>query len=451
MQYPLPHAVEAVLAALENAGYEAYLVGGCVRDHLMGRTPQDYDITTSALPEQTLQVFSHLRVIETGLKHGTVTVVCEGMPLEITTYRTDGSYSDSRRPDSVQFTRSLREDLARRDLTVNAMAMDRLGNITDPFGGCGDIKAKLLRTVGDADTRYAEDALRILRTLRFASKLGFCIESATEAALLRGKEHLHRISAERIFSELTALLMGDGARDVLVNYFPIISTVLPELAPMYGMQQYNPYHIYDVWQHTAAVVDAAPKTPALRWAALLHDCEKPSCFHRDEKGIGHFYGHAQKSAKLADKILRRLKASNALREEVCALIDVHDDPMPLSDKVVRKRLSKLGEERFFRVLQLKEADSRGQNPEKLPASLQHLEALRQTAERLLQTEGVITVATLAVNGADLMALGLSGKAIGKAQQNLLTRVLDGKLKNNREALLKAAKQNAPKKPAQVRE
>ena len=444
MQYPLPQAVQYALTALENAGFEAYLVGGCVRDRLMGRTPQDYDITTSALPEQTLQVFSHLHVIETGMKHGTVTVVCEGMPLEITTFRTDGSYSDSRRPDSVQFTRSLREDLARRDLTVNAMAMDRAGNITDPFGGADDIRAKLLRTVGDADTRYAEDALRILRTLRFASKLEFQIESATEAALLRGRKSLCRISAERIFSELTALLMGDGAGHVLAEYFPVISAALPELTPMYGMQQYNPYHIYDVWRHTAAVVDAAPKTPALRWAALLHDCEKPSCFHRDEKGIGHFYGHAQKSAKLADKILRRQKASNALREEVCALIDVHDDPMPLSDKVVRKRLSKLGEERFFRVLQLKEADARGQNPEKLQASLQHLEDLQKTANRLLQTEGVITVATLALNGTDLMALGLSGKAIGKAQQNLLARVLDGKLKNDREALLKAAKQYLPK-------
>ncbi|MBQ9959341.1 MAG: HD domain-containing protein [Oscillospiraceae bacterium] len=451
MQNTAYRAAQTVLAQLNAAGHEAYLVGGCVRDRLMGRVPNDYDITTSALPQQVKDVFADLHTIDTGLAHGTVTVMVDGFPTEITTYRTESGYSDSRHPDKVGFVRSLKEDLARRDLTVNAMAMDSAGTVHDYFGGEADLRAGLLRAVGDADARFTEDPLRMLRTLRFAAKLGFATEPQTEAALYRNREKLSLVAMERIREELIGLLMGDSAGRVLAEHFTVLCVFMPQLLPMQDMPQHNPHHIHDLLHHTAAVVDAAPKDPALRLAAFFHDCAKPACFHLDEKGVGHFYGHAQKSAALADELLRQLKAGNALREEVCTLVAGHDDPMPLSDKVVRKRLSKYGETRFFRLLQLKEADDRGKAPDTMQQGLAHIHQLRETAARLLKTEGCITLRTLAVNGGDLAAMGYSGKEIGKALQSLLNRVLEGKLANTRDALLAAAKRNAPKKSAQVRE
>ena len=296
MDWVLPAQVNTALARLHDAGYEAYIVGGCVRDRIMGREPKDYDITTSALPEQTAAVFAGERIIETGMKHGTVTVLLDGEPLEITTFRIDGTYSDSRHPDAVTFTPSLREDLARRDFTMNAMAYSSETGLVDPFGGQADIAAKYIRCVGDPDLRFREDALRILRALRFSSVLGFPIEPETDGAARYLCLLLKKISAERVFSELKQLLCGPDVRRVLLDYAGVLGAVLPEILPMQGFDQRNPHHCYDILEHTAAAVEAMPPEPALRLAALLHDVGKPECFFTDEDGVGHFYGHPKAGA-----------------------------------------------------------------------------------------------------------------------------------------------------------
>ena len=310
---PLPAGVSRALTMLESAGFEAFIVGGCVRDALRGITPKDYDITTSALPEETKSVFRDWRVIETGIQHGTITVVMDGMPLEITTYRTEGTYSDNRHPDSVSFTASLREDVARRDFTMNAIAYSPTRGMIDHFGGAEDIRRGIIRCVGDPATRFREDALRMMRGIRFASVLGFAIEKNTAAAIHENKERIPTVSAERIRVELTKLLCGANVKNVLMDWWDVIGTVIPEILPMHGFDQKTPYHIYDVWEHTAVAVSNIPPDPHLRLCALLHDIGKPPSFFTDEKGVGHFYGHPAVSARMTEEILARLKYDNATR------------------------------------------------------------------------------------------------------------------------------------------
>ena len=316
----LPAPVEQALARLTAAGFEACVVGGAVRDALRGAEAKDWDVATSALPRQVEQVFSGERLVETGLRHGTVTVVLAGLPLEITTYRVDGAYTDHRRPDGVHFTRSLTEDLRRRDFTVNAMAYAPGRGLADPFGGQADLAAGVLRCVGEPDRRFQEDALRILRGLRFSAQLGMRLEPDTADALRRNRELLADIAPERAQSELTGLLCGAHAGAVLTAFPEVLAVPIPELKPLWGFDQHNPHHDRDVWAHTAAVVDAIPPVPALRWAALLHDVGKPGCFSLAEDGVGHFYGHAQRSTELAEDILRRLRLDNTRRQEVLQLI-----------------------------------------------------------------------------------------------------------------------------------
>ena len=286
----IPEGVRVLLERLEAAGYEAWCVGGCVRDALLGRTPEDWDVTTSALPEETMAVFGD-QALPTGLKHGTVTVKTGDGPVEVTTYRLDGAYRDHRRPESVAFTASLEEDLARRDFTVNAMALDLRRELRDPFGGRADLARGLLRCVGDPDRRFQEDALRILRGLRFAAALGLEIEPGTAAAVRRNREGLRDIAAERIQVEFFKLLPGKGAAAVLRGYPEVFGVFWPELLPMVGFGQRNRHHCYDVWEHTLHALDAVPGDVVLRCAMLLHDVGKPACFTLDEKGVGHFYGH----------------------------------------------------------------------------------------------------------------------------------------------------------------
>ena len=430
--WELPAQVNTALARLHDAGYEAYIVGGCVRDRIMGRVPKDYDVTTSALPEQTAAVFAGERVIETGMKHGTVTVLLDGEPLEITTFRIDGTYSDSRHPDAVTFTPSLREDLARRDFAMNAMAYSPETGLVDPFGGQTDIAGKLIRCVGEPEQRFREDALRILRALRFSAVLGFPIEPETAAALRAEAPLLKNISAERVFSELKQLLCGPAVRRVLLDYPDVLGAVLPEILPMRGFDQRNPHHCYDILEHTAAAVEAIPAEPALRLAALLHDAGKPECFFIGEDGIGHFYGHPKVSARIAEDVLDRLRSDKATKERVTTIVLNHGLLIEDNEKSVRRALHKLGTKRFFDLLAMMRADNLGQSAE-LRWIQGYYDRLEEIAKEILANEACFSLKDLAVRGSDL---GLPpGPAVGKALNTLLEAVMDGNVPNERAALL----------------
>lgn len=431
----LPEGVARALSMLEAAGYEAFIVGGCVRDALMGIPPKDYDITTSAQPGQTKAVFADFHVIETGIQHGTVTVMMEGMPLEITTYRTEGTYSDNRHPDSVAFTTSLREDVARRDFTMNAIAYSPARGLIDHFGGEADIREGVIRCVGDPDTRFREDALRMMRGIRFASVLDFRIEENTAAAIRGNKERIPSVSAERIQVELTKLLCGDNVRSVLMDWWDVLGTVIPEILPMHGFDQKTPYHIYDVWEHTAVAVQETPPVPYLRLSALLHDVGKPSSFFTDEKGIGHFYGHPAVSARMAEEILTRLKYDNVTRRRVITLVKEHDRIIEPKETAVKRALSRLTPEVFFDLLTIKRADNLAQAPN-YRDRLETYDTMEDMARDMLAKNECISVASLAVNGNDLIALGMKpGKEIGEMLSHLLDRVIRGKLENDRDVLL----------------
>ena len=434
----LPKSVQKVLQTLENAGFEAWCVGGCVRDSLLGRVPGDWDVTTSALPEETMAVFgSH--AFPTGLQHGTVTVRSEHEPIEVTTYRVDGAYHDHRRPDSVTFTRSLEEDLRRRDFTVNAMAMDLRGQLRDPFGGQEDLKHGILRCVGEPDKRFDEDALRILRGLRFAATLDFTIEEETAASIHRNRDLLREIAVERIQVELFKLLAGKHAAAVLRQFPDVIGVFWPEILPMVGFDQRNRHHCYDVWEHTLHAVEAVPCDPVLRCAMLLHDIGKPSCFTMDEAGTGHFYGHSAVSRDLADGMLRRLKCGNELRETIVTLVDWHDREIPRTDKGVRRALRVLGEENLRRLLHIKRGDNMGQAPEYRHRQVE-IDKGEAIMERLLAEDACFSLKQLAVNGHDMLVLGLTGPAIGNTLNALLDVVVNGEVPNQREALLNKVKE-----------
>ena len=440
----LPAQVRDTLNCLHRAGHEAWIVGGCVRDLLLGRTPTDYDITTSALPGQTKAVFRDRRVVETGIRHGTVTLLAEGMPLEITTYRVDGTYSDARHPDGVTFTASLREDAARRDFTINAMAYAPGLGLRDYFGGQADLSRRLIRAVGDPDQRFREDALRVLRAIRFAAVLGFDLEEETAGAARRQAAGLEKVSAERVFQELSKLLCGPKAGQVLLAYPDILGQVIPELLPMVGFDQHSRHHCYDVYTHTAVAVDHVPPRLGLRLAMLLHDIGKPDTFSLGEDGQGHFYGHHRRSMELAEEILRRLRAPKKLREEVVTLVRYHDAPIEEDPARLRRWLHKLGPERFFALLDIQRGDAAGQGLAYC-TRIQRADRLESLARGLLAQAPCLTLADLAVDGRDLLALGYRGPALGRALQGLLEEVLAGRLPNEKSALLQWAKENDAKK------
>ena len=425
----IPDSVLELMEQLENAGYACHCVGGCVRDWLMGMEPHDYDCCTSATPEEMQEIFADRQLVLAGLKHGTVGVVTGSGVVEITTFRTEGGYADSRHPDWVHFVRSLREDLARRDFTVNAMAYSPCRGLSDPFGGQEDLKKGILRAVGDPGLRFREDALRILRGLRFAARFGFRIEERTGAAMYEEIAGLDSLAKERIFVELEGFLKAAKADD-LVNGAGLILRCIPELAPAVGFDQKNPHHDHDIFTHTAMVVQRVPPEPELRWAALLHDVGKAATFSVDDSGVGHFFGHAAVGAEMADGILRRLKASNALRDEVVWLVKHHMDRWPCEEKSARRLLSRHGLTRMERLTMLQMADFGGDGgSEELRP---WLELLRELAQR----EGELTLKNLAVKGSDLMEFGFTpGPELGKTLNGLLEKVLTGELPNDRDALL----------------
>jgi len=433
-----PEFVKKVLLKLEEAGYEAWCVGGCVRDSLMGREPGDWDVTTSALPEETMAVFGEY-AFATGLQHGTVTVRSDHQSVEVTTYRVDGAYHDHRRPDSVTFTCSLEEDLRRRDFTVNAMAMDLRGELRDPFGGQADLKSGILRCVGEPDRRFEEDALRLMRGLRFAAVLGFDLEKNTAVSIHRNKEALKDIAVERIQVELFKLLEGRNAAEILRQFPDVIGVFWPEILPMVGFDQRNHHHCYDVWEHTLHAVASVPGDAVLRCAMLLHDIGKPCCFTVDGKGIGHFYGHGAISRELSDAMLRRLKCGNELRETIVRLVEWHDREIQRTDKAVRRALRVLGEENLRRLIHIKRGDNLAQASEYHHRQIE-IDKAEAILNRLIEENACFSLKQLAVNGRDMMRLGLEGPAIGKVLNLLLDAVINGEAPNEYEVLVNKATQ-----------
>ena len=432
--FDLPSQVSYALNGLNAAGYEAFIVGGCVRDILRQKAPADYDITTSAEPEQTKAVFEGEKIIETGIKHGTVTLLKDNMPLEITTYRIDGDYADNRRPNSVQFTKSLTEDLARRDFTVNAMAFSEKTGVVDPFGGVDDLQNRIIRCVGDADLRFNEDSLRIMRAIRFASVLGFKIEENTKTSIFKNKNLLKNISAERIATELVKLLCGKNVKQIIVDYFEVLEVILPEIGKMKNFDQNNPHHIYNLIEHTAVAVENTPAEVPLRLAMLLHDCGKPDALTTDEQGISHFYGHPKISAEKAKTALARLKLDNVTVNLALELIEHHDAEIVPTEKSVKRALNKYTPEVFFKLLEIKKADNLAQNPKY--NRINEIETLKAMATEIINQNDCYSIKQLAVNGKDLLKLGIpAGKEIGSALEFLLDAVISQKAENKKENLL----------------
>ena len=435
----LPENIQNCINLLENAGFAAYAVGGCVRDACLGLTPHDYDLCTNALPEQTEAVFRDYRLVLAGEKHGTVTVITGGGPVEITTFRTEGGYRDNRHPDWVKFVPDIEGDLARRDFTINAMAYSPKRGFSDPFGGREDLKNHILRSVGDPVSRFREDSLRILRGVRFAARFGLTPEENTLNAMLSQRHLMEHLARERVFAELCKLLLAAKAADI-TRFAPILAAVIPELAPMIGFDQCSPHHAYDLITHTAHVVEGVPPTLPLRWAALLHDTGKVTTFTRDATGRGHFYGHARDSAAMADTILRRLKAPTALREEVVALIGRHMTRLQPERKLLRRQVSKFGFPMVEAMLSLQEADmgSKGTGEDDGSAVFSEV---RELLAELKAEDACLGLKDLAVNGNDLMALGYRGKEIGICLNALLEQVVDERLPNEKKALLNWAAEN----------
>ena len=432
----LPEDVLFCMKRLEKAGYTVYAVGGCVRDAMLGLPAKDYDLCTSATPEEICQVFDGCELVRNGEKHGTIGVVLHHNLYEITTYRTESGYADHRHPDQVTFVTDLQQDLARRDFTINAMAFNPKTGYIDLFEGKKDLFAGVLRTVGDPETRFREDGLRILRGVRFACRFRLDIAPATYKAMNQLAELLDQLAQERIAAELSQILCHMVPGD-LIRFRTVMVQVIPELKDSIGFQQHSPYHTYDVFTHTDAVLGAAAADPAVRWAALLHDTGKPRVFTQDESGKGHFYGHAQESAQIAEEVLRRLKVSNALREQVVFLIAHHMDTIAPEKAALRKKLSKYGSENMEKLLCLQEADQAGKGKR---SSGNSFEKVRLILEKLEKEGGSLQIRDLAVNGHDLMELGYpAGPELGECQKALFAMVLSGEIPNEKQALLKKAK------------
>lgn len=429
--------VRAVMQRLAEAGWESEVVGGAVRDALMGRTAKDVDVATSAPPQQVMALFGE-NAAATGLKHGTVTVVWGEERIEVTTFRRDGTYADHRHPDEVCFTDSLREDLCRRDFTVNAMAMTARGEVIDPFGGQDDLRARVLRAVGEGERRFEEDALRILRGLRLAAELDFTIEERTAEAMRQKKELLRTVAAERVREELTRLLCGKAVRRVLMEYADLLAVVLPEIQPSVGFDHRNPHHCFDVWEHTACAVENVPSEPVLRWVMLLHDLGKPSvCRYDYEAGKARYGGHQAASTAIAEEILPRLRFDADSTRRILRLVRQHDRLFDGSERSILRMLRVFGEEDVRALIHIRRADNLAQHPDYWGRQAE-LDACEVTLERVLREQQCFSLARLAVNGHDMMALGLRGRAVGEMLELLLSEVVERQLPNEKETLLAAA-------------
>lgn len=440
MKIKIPEQAKNIIKELNQAGFEAYVVGGCVRDSLLNKEPQDWDITTSAKPEQVKSLF--LRTIDTGIEHGTVTVMMDKVGYEVTTYREDGEYKDHRRPMGVTFTSSLKEDLKRRDFTINAMAYNDTEGLVDLFGGKEDLANGILRCVGEARDRFNEDALRILRALRFSAQLNFELEEETQEAMREKCRFLRDISAERIQVELTKLLVSAHPEKLLNGYeLGITKVVLPEFDAMMQTPQQHPYHCYNVGLHTMEVVKNIDPEPILRWAALLHDVAKPLCRTRDDQGVDHFYGHDVRGEKMADEVIKRMKLDNHTLHAVCTLVRIHDQwfSLPVKKSAVKKKLNQIGADLFLDLLKLNRADGLGQAPKKWKEKEEYLRQVREVFDEVIKEQECFSLKDLAVSGGDLIQAGMKpGKEMGALLQYLLEIVIEHPEENEKEHLIQIA-------------
>lgn len=435
MQIQLPEKVNTIIDCLEQAGYEAYTVGGCVRDTLLHRVPGDWDITTSAKPMEVKKLFR--RTIDTGIEHGTVTVMLDKEGFEVTTYRIDGEYEDARHPKQVAYTKNLLEDLKRRDFTINAMAYNKRDGLIDAFGGIEDLKKGVIRCVGNPMHRFSEDALRMLRAVRFAAQLGFSIEENTKKAIVTLAPNLSKISAERIQVEFVKLLTSNHPEELRTLYETgITGIIFPEFDVMMKEEQHNPHHCYTVGEHTIAALCNIKEDKVLRLTMLLHDMAKPVCKTVDEKGICHYYGHPKKSAEMAREFFNRLKFDSATRDKVCCLVQWHDDNPPLEEQMIRKAIHRIGTQCYPALFQVKRADILAQSDYERDQKLAYVDAYEKMYDEIIEKGQCLTLKELAVTGSDLIKLGMKpGKVIGETLNDLLQVVLEYPEKNKKEILL----------------
>lgn len=435
MEIGLPEKVSSILNTLLSAGFEAYAVGGCIRDSLLGKEPKDWDITTSAKPDEVKSLFQ--KTIDTGIEHGTVTVVIGREGFEVTTYRIDGKYEDSRHPKEVTFTPNLLEDLKRRDFTINAMAYNQIDGLVDAFDGIRDLKRGIVRCVGEARQRFKEDALRMMRAVRFAAQLGFSIEEDTYAAICEMSPDLKRISAERICTELVSLLVSGHPEEMRTLYQTgITNVILPEFNAMMQTEQHNPHHIYSVGEHTLNALCYVDADKVLRLSVLLHDIAKPVCRTTDDDGVHHFHGHPGYGSKMAKKILRRLKFDNDTIEKTCRLIAGHDDNPPLTHQGVRRAVVRIGIDAYPAIFALKRADILAQSEYGRLQKLEYLKQYEAYYHEIVEAGQCLTLKQLAVNGGDLIAVGIQpGPKLGQMLKELLEIVLEDPSRNTKEYLL----------------
>ena len=432
----IPSGARVILRQLRKAGYDAYIVGGCVRDSLIGKQPNDWDICTSATPREMMQVLSEHRTIATGLHHGTITVVVNEQPYEVTTFRVDGAYSDSRHPDSVRFVRDINEDLARRDFTINAMAYNETAGLIDPFHGAKDLKKGVIACVGNPDARFEEDALRVLRALRFASTYGFQIAPETSKALRRYKNNLNQIAKERIQTELSKLLMGSDPLTVLTKYRDVLGTIIPEFSPCMDFCQNNQYHKFNVYDHIIhSVAYDNTRDMIIRLALFFHDIGKPYCCTDSETGR-RFYGHALISSEITDAVMKRLRFDNKTKDAVRDLVFHHDAIITNSPKTIKRWLNKIGYEQFCRLMYVKKADILAQRENIADPRLMECDEILKTAKTILDAQECFQLSDLAVDGQDIMRLtgARQGKSIGEWLRKILNAVMAGEVENTKEAI-----------------
>ena len=435
MKIQLPKNVKVIIDTLQSQGYEAYAVGGCVRDSILGRTPDDWDITTSATPMETKELFK--KTFDTGIEHGTITVLLDKEAFEVTTYRVDGKYEDSRHPSEVTFTRSLKEDLLRRDFTINAMAYNDTEGLVDIFGGIEDLQNQTIRCVGNAKARFGEDALRILRAVRFAAQLGFVIEEETQKGIVELAPNLANISAERIQVELIKMLLSPNPSMLRQAYeLGITKVILPEFDAMMNTTQENPHHMYSVGEHTLKTLESIRPDKVLRLAMLFHDIAKPVMKTIDEEGVAHFKMHDIKGAEMTKAILRRLKFDNDTMNKVVKLVQFHDYRMPAEPKHVRKAMNRIGEELFPYYLEVREADTLAQSEYLRNEKMQNIYDVKRCYEEILEKQQCVSLKTLAVTGSDLIEYGMKpGKEIGETLNQLLEFVIENPEYNTKEELM----------------
>lgn len=440
MEIEISEGARRIIKILNLKGFEAYVVGGAVRDCFMKKTPHDFDIATNALPQDIKKTFP--KTVDIGIKHGTVTVMDNNTCYEVTTFRTDGEYLDSRHPCDVQFVSDLRSDMLRRDFTINALAYNDQSGIIDCVGGVRDIENKIIRCVGDPEKRFREDALRMMRAVRFSVVLGFEIEQNTAAAIKKCAILIKKISAERIREEIEKILRSENPGGIIkLHELGLLQYIIPELDICFSVPQKNKYHIYNVGEHIIHATAESADDITIRWAALLHDIGKPLCKSVDQNGIIHFYGHHRESVRLADDILHRLRLDNESRKNILLLIENHDiriDPNPVS---VKRVMARLGEDLFLKLLMLQEADNRAKNPKYLDDKLNRLSEVRLIYRKVLSERQPYMASDLVINGRDLIKIGFrAGREIGDTLRQLLDEVLINPSLNKREYLMMRAKQ-----------